>query len=79
MITVDVKDYCQDCMDFCPDVEKPTKYFSEGDEYVMGNTIVRCQYRKRCEAIKRYLERREKKNEAINTVLDPYAIRIEKI
>lgn len=59
MITLDVKDYCASCMDFSPDVERPLIiHSSDLGEVVLSNTVVRCEYRERCEAMKRYLEKR---------------------
>lgn len=64
MITLDVKPYCQSCLDFEPDVEKPEKLYAEsmdGEEIelILSNTVIRCKYRKRCEAIKRYLDKQK--------------------
>lgn len=57
MICIDVKDYCSECMDFEPDIEKPQKFYGMGNEICVTDTIIRCENRKRCEQIKRYLER----------------------
>ena len=65
MIKLDVKDYCQWCMVFSPDVTMPTKYYGSGEEIIVGDTIVQCEYRKRCEAIRRYLEHQMKTEEAV--------------
>ena len=54
MIRVEVEDYCSECMDFEPDVKKPQKM----DEIIISDTVIRCKNRKRCEYIKRYLERK---------------------
>lgn len=69
-IRIDVKDYCAECCDFEPDVTKPersTLYFeSMGEQKNMvlqTDTIVRCKYRNRCEAIKRYLEKQKEDKE----------------
>lgn len=64
MIRLDVQDYCQQCMDFNPDVEMPQKAYGLGPdgneiEFILSDTVVRCRYRKRCEAIKRYLDRQK--------------------
>lgn len=64
MIRLDVQDYCQQCLEFTPDVEMPQKAYglnSDGSEieFVLSDTVVRCRYRKRCEAIKRYLDKQK--------------------
>lgn len=62
MIRVEVEDYCQQCLDFTPDVTKPERlYFNNGEvDFAMSDTIVRCEYRKRCAGIKRYLDQQTK-------------------
>lgn len=65
MIRLDVQEYCQQCMDFDAEVEKPQRAYGLGPggqevEFVLSDTVVRCTRRKRCEAIRRYLERQEK-------------------
>lgn len=60
-IRLEVENYCQDCMDFSPDVTKPDRVWrSPEDAITLGDTIIRCEYRRRCGNIKRYLEQREK-------------------
>lgn len=59
MIVVDVEDYCQQCLDFHPDVTAPTRERAEGVT-IQTDTIIRCKYRKRCAGIKRYLEQQSK-------------------
>ena len=57
MIELDVKEYCHNCMDFKADVVEPIReYFGEYESPVTS-TVVRCEYRKRCANIVRYLER----------------------
>lgn len=58
MIRVEVEDYCSECMDFEPDVEKPQKMYAYMNEIMISDTVIRCENRKRCEHIKRYLERK---------------------
>ena len=62
MIRLEVEGYCQECLDFSPDVTTAKRLFSiDGEEYGnIGDTIVRCEHRKRCANIKRYLERQMK-------------------
>ena len=63
MIRLDIKEYCDWCCDFEPDVTAPEKLykvkFNMGEEIVMGDTIIRCTHAKRCESIKRYLMRQD--------------------
>lgn len=61
-IRLEIEDYCQNCLDFEADVTKPTRMYAK-DEVIIGtygDTIVRCEYRNRCKAIKRYLEQKMK-------------------
>lgn len=72
MIRIDVEEYCHACMDFSPYVIKPTREvvynpmdFIPSGKIVQSDTIVQCEYRKRCEAIKKYLMRQTKEEEAV--------------
>lgn len=66
MIKLDVKDYCHSCMDFDPDVVPAHKEFTDWtNEIVLTDTVIRCKNRDRCEAIRRYLERQIKTEEAV--------------
>lgn len=61
MIRVEVEDYCHACLDFSPDVTKPERVRGvDGDELFYTDTIVRCEYRKRCSGIRRFLEQQMK-------------------
>lgn len=62
MIRVEVEEYCQHCLDFTPDVTKPERCYVGVDEVFFGDTIIRCEYRKRCAGIKRYLDKQLKEN-----------------
>ena len=57
-IQLEVEDYCHSCPDFTPDVTKPTRIQTGDGEYIYGDTIVKCEYRRRCASITRLLERR---------------------
>ena len=63
MIKLDVQEYCHDCLDFVADVERGQKCVIDdfasftGSRVYQTDTIVRCKYRNRCKAIKRYLEK----------------------
>ena len=55
MIRLDIQEYCGNCYDFEPDVTRPEKVYC-GAEIIQTDTIVRCEYAKRCENIRRYLK-----------------------
>lgn len=61
MIRLDIHEYCDACCDFDPDVTKPTRssFATELNKVtvVQTDTIITCKNAKRCESIKRYLER----------------------
>ena len=60
MIRVDVQPYCDVCPDFTPDVDGPVKYYSD-QMICSSDTVIRCKYRKRCEAMVRYLQKQMEK------------------
>ena len=61
-IKLEVEDYCQECVDFSADVTGPARVHVPGqDDLILTDTIVRCEYRNRCRAIKRYLERKQER------------------
>lgn len=63
-IQLEIQPYCQDCLVFDPDVERPVKACSMyGDEVITSDTIVRCSRRRTCAGIKRYLEKELSKGE----------------
>ena len=61
MIKLDVQPYCEDCLMFEADVEKPAgMYGCDGIReaaIIQTDTIVRCSRRKLCEGLKRHLEK----------------------
>lgn len=63
MIRLDIHEYCESCCDFDPNVIKPVRnvvwadFNDESPIVLQSDTIVCCKYAKRCECIKRYLER----------------------
>lgn len=65
MIKLDTHEYCQDCVDFEPIViQRPERFnVSFGDFRYCGDTIVECEYRRRCEAIHSYLKKEDNKND----------------
>ena len=61
MIKLDVRPYCECCPDFTAEVEGPNRVYV-GDEYIHeSDTIVHCKYRRRCEAMVRYLQKQMEK------------------
>lgn len=62
-IKLEVEEYCHGCPDFEADVTGPERISHNGVDLMMTDTIVRCEYRNRCRAIKRYLENRIKPKE----------------
>lgn len=64
MIRVEVEDYCQQCLDFSPDVANATRVMAPDGELVLGDTIIRCEYRKRCASIERFLKKQIKEEVA---------------
>lgn len=58
MIKIEVADYCNECMDFDPDVEMPQKLYNFGEEITISDTVIRCANRNRCRNIARYLKKK---------------------
>lgn len=54
MIQLDVQDYCQECPEFKPGLEKNTMFADNA--VVLTRSIVRCVYQNQCARIKRYVE-----------------------
>ena len=54
MISLDVQEYCDNCLDFSPEVEKPQKIVKSDGTIFQTDTIVTCEHATRCEMIKRY-------------------------
>lgn len=62
MIKLEIEEYCQECLDFTPDVEKGRII---GGDYNCNRiicepsieTTIRCKNRNRCRAIMRYLKK----------------------
>ena len=59
MIKLDIREYCQDCTEFEPQVaQRPAQFASlSSDTRVFGDTIVECEHRRHCEALYNYLKR----------------------
>lgn len=60
MIRLDVETYCQQCFEFTPSVIKPEKLSPMTGEPIITDTIIQCEYRKRCACIERYLKQQMK-------------------
>lgn len=62
MIKLEVAGYCHECPSFIADVEEPmiTEDFY-GNPHVIGDMVIRCANRKKCEMICDYLERVDRK------------------
>ncbi len=60
MILLVVEDYCQSCMEFSSDVTRPVRSFSDNMAVIQSDTIIQCEHRRRCEAMKRYLDQQMK-------------------
>ena len=57
MIVLDVEKYCSMCPDFGPEIiERPSTVEDwNGDERMIGNTVIVCAHRHRCENIYNYI------------------------
>lgn len=65
MIILEVKDYCQSCQHFDPDVERPINMYAEGGRIVESSpTIVRCEKRFLCERLSQHLLRKLEENKS---------------
>ena len=61
MIRLEIEGYCQSCLDFSPDVIKPQRIAApQGGIAGWSDTVIQCEYHKRCSGIKRYLEQQMK-------------------
>ncbi len=63
MIVLEVQEYCHSCPYFDAVVERGKKLYSGADVVETIDTVVRCEHRKLCENIKRYLGRKVENNE----------------
>ena len=57
MIKLDVQEYCHGCANFTADVKEPEKYYAGFDIIEMTDTLIRCEHRKLCENLVRYLRK----------------------
>ena len=60
MIKLDARWYCQDCLEFEPQVvQRPGRLYSLSDDsIVLGDTIVECEHLRHCEALYNHLKRK---------------------
>lgn len=59
MIRLEAQPYCQECMDFEAEVEKPTVLYTLGNQRYTSDTVIRCERRRHCEAIRKFLEKQK--------------------
>lgn len=59
MIKLDVREYCQDCTEFEPQITKRPEKLNIGfiGFCICGDTIIEREYRNRCDAIHNYLKK----------------------
>lgn len=57
MIRIDIQPYCDDCLDFTPDVDSPVSYDADRRIVRQSDTIIHCKYRNRCKNMVRYLQK----------------------
>lgn len=63
MIRLEVEDYCQNCSKFEPDVDRSPVLYRDYDPEpyaLIGDTIIRCEYRHICERAIRVTKGEEK-------------------
>lgn len=63
MIKLDVCEYCQDCLNFEPEVtQRPDglRFFSDGRSQFISDTVVQCEHRYKCEILYSHLKRENK-------------------
>ena len=59
-IVLEVQPYCSNCLDFEAEVTKPVRIEHVDGEFVYGDTVVRCEYAKRCKNLVKFLGRQTK-------------------
>ena len=63
-IKLEIQPYCENCMIFDADVERPTKLYGNDLPVHQTATVVRCSRRNTCAGIMRYLEKELQKRDA---------------
>lgn len=57
MIRLELQPYCDSCLEFEPDVQKPDSFYAGGEVYfTSGDTVIRCEHRDKCERIRKFLK-----------------------
>lgn len=51
MIKLDIKPYCEECMDFEAETEYPNTWYENNREIPAGDTVIRCRHRSLCSRI----------------------------
>ena len=62
-IKLEVQPYCEDCMIFEADVERPMKLYGNDMPLRQTDTVIRCCRRNTCAGLIRYLEKEQQKGE----------------
>ena len=62
-IKLEIQPYCENCMIFDADVERPTKLYGNDLPVYQTATVVRCSRRNTCAGLMRYLEKELQKGE----------------
>lgn len=61
MIKLDVREYCQACAEFEPQVtQRPELYISASENYFYGDTVVQCENRYKCKVLYNHLKKENK-------------------
>ena len=63
-IKLEVQPYCENCMIFDADVEKPSKLYGYDIPLYQTDTVIRCSRRNTCVGLMRYLEKELRKGES---------------
>lgn len=66
MIRLEVEDYCSNCPEFWPDVDRVSTElhsFEEDNVKTIVDTIITCEHELRCKSIKKYMESHTKGEE----------------
>ena len=53
-IKLEVQSYCENCLVFDADVERPTKLYDGGTTLYQTDTVIRCSHRNTCDRLIRY-------------------------
>lgn len=56
MIRLEIQPYCDNCLNFDPDVKEPQRFYCGSDAVSQTDTVIRCSHRNECERLLRYLK-----------------------